>query len=149
MSHEPPPLSLNPFPHPIPTQASVPECIFMILYCLLNVVLTAYVLGTVTMLMVKFDERSKMLRDKKTSLIQFKKMHRVPEVGRGGEEAPRSLRRRFGEGWGRRAEQYAQNRDRGGELNRDRVYPSGKPPASLKSRPPSLPLLFHSACSTQ
>ncbi len=36
--------------------------------------------GTVTMLMVKFDERSKALRDKKTNLKAFKKMHDVPDV---------------------------------------------------------------------
>lgn len=32
------------------------------------------------MMMVKFDERSKALRDKKTNLIEFKKMHAVPSV---------------------------------------------------------------------
>ncbi|KAG1653543.1 hypothetical protein FOA52_009017 [Chlamydomonas sp. UWO 241] len=56
-------------------EASVVEAIFMIVYCLLNVVLSAYILGTVTMLMVKFDERSKMLRDQKTNLMDFRTMH--------------------------------------------------------------------------
>ncbi|GAX76506.1 hypothetical protein CEUSTIGMA_g3951.t1 [Chlamydomonas eustigma] len=60
-------------------EASVAEAAFMILYCLLNVVLSAYILGTVTMLMVKFDERSKALRDKKTNLIAFKKMHDISD----------------------------------------------------------------------
>ncbi|KAG1662417.1 hypothetical protein FOA52_012350 [Chlamydomonas sp. UWO 241] len=60
-------------------EASVPEAMFMIFYCLMNVVLSSYILGTVTMLMVKFDERSKQLRDQKTNLIKFKGMHQIPD----------------------------------------------------------------------
>ena len=36
--------------------------------------------GTVTMLMVKADERSKEPRDKKMNLIEFKRIHDVPTV---------------------------------------------------------------------
>eukprot|EP00798_Chlamydomonas_sp_ICE-L_P032551 gene32551-17268_t len=58
--------------------ASAYEAGFMILYCLLNVVLSAYILGTVTMLMVKADERSKELRDMKTNLIEFRRTRDIP-----------------------------------------------------------------------
>eukprot|EP00955_Chlamydomonas_euryale_P106704 365721-Chlamydomonas_euryale.AAC.2 len=52
----------------------------MILYCLLNVVLSAYILGTVTMLMVKFDERSKLIRDRKKNLDTFRQMHNLSDT---------------------------------------------------------------------
>ncbi len=48
--------------------ANAEENVAMSIYLLFNIVLGAYILGTVTMLMVKQDERSKLFRDQITNL---------------------------------------------------------------------------------
>ncbi|KAG2444346.1 hypothetical protein HXX76_001102 [Chlamydomonas incerta] len=58
---------------------SVPEAAFMILYLLFNLFLGAYILGTVTMLVVKGDERSKQFRDRMTTLNEFSNNNELPE----------------------------------------------------------------------
>ncbi|KAG2447078.1 hypothetical protein HYH02_007828 [Chlamydomonas schloesseri] len=58
---------------------SVPEAGFMILYLLFNLFLGAYILGTVTMLVVKGDERSKQFRDRMTTLNEFSNNNELPE----------------------------------------------------------------------
>ena len=63
--------------------ATVAESIAMIIYLLFNVVLGAYILGTVTMLMVKGDERSKEFRDQTTSLKEYSHLNDLPPVRRG------------------------------------------------------------------
>ncbi len=90
--------------------ATQAEAIATMIYCLFNVVMGAYILGegrilntlglhkngkavlsdtcpylthaagTVTMLMVKGDERSKAFRDQTTSLNDYSKMNELPEV---------------------------------------------------------------------
>jgi len=55
------------------------ENIIMSLYLLFNVVLGAYILGTVTMLMVKGDEQSKNFRDKIQALKDYSKLNELPE----------------------------------------------------------------------
>ncbi|GLC57329.1 hypothetical protein PLESTB_001212500 [Pleodorina starrii] len=59
--------------------ATVPEAAFMIAYLLFNLFLGAYILGTVTMLVVKGDERSKAFRDRIHSLAEFSKNNELPE----------------------------------------------------------------------
>ncbi|GAX84454.1 hypothetical protein CEUSTIGMA_g11874.t1 [Chlamydomonas eustigma] len=60
--------------------ATPAESIAMACYLLFNVVLGAYILGTVTMLMVKTDERSKTFRDQKIGLKNYSKIHGLPEA---------------------------------------------------------------------
>lgn len=59
--------------------STVPESAFMIVYMLFNLVLGAYILGTVTMLVVKSDKRSKVFRDRVTNLKQFSENNSVPD----------------------------------------------------------------------
>ncbi|KAG1669745.1 hypothetical protein FOA52_001574 [Chlamydomonas sp. UWO 241] len=59
--------------------ANPAENIAMSLYLLFNIVLGAYILGTVTMLMVKGDERSKTFRDKITTLREYAHINELPE----------------------------------------------------------------------
>ncbi|PNH09149.1 Potassium channel KAT1, partial [Tetrabaena socialis] len=58
--------------------STVPEAAFMIVYLLFNLFLGAYILGTVTMLVVKGDERSKQFRDRVNYLNDFSKNHELP-----------------------------------------------------------------------
>ncbi|KAG1681293.1 hypothetical protein FOA52_007339 [Chlamydomonas sp. UWO 241] len=58
--------------------ATAPETILTVIYLLFNVVLGAYILGTVTMLMVKGDERMKAYRDRVTTLKEYVDMNEVP-----------------------------------------------------------------------
>ncbi|GLC44797.1 hypothetical protein PLESTB_001212900 [Pleodorina starrii] len=58
---------------------TVPEAAFMIAYLLFNLFLGAYILGTVTMLVVKGDERSKAFRERMTNLNEFSKNNDLPE----------------------------------------------------------------------
>ena len=51
----------------------------MSLYMLMNVVLTAYILGTVTLLMVKSDERSGVYRDRVSLLKEYSELNSLPE----------------------------------------------------------------------
>eukprot|EP00798_Chlamydomonas_sp_ICE-L_P004693 gene4693-14896_t len=59
--------------------ASPLESFVMILYLIFNVVLNAYILGTITMLVVKGDERSKAFRDRVTTLRQYAKINDIPD----------------------------------------------------------------------
>ncbi|GLI61751.1 hypothetical protein VaNZ11_004203 [Volvox africanus] len=59
--------------------STVPEAAFMILYLLFNLFLGAYILGTVTMLVVKGDERSKAFRERMSHLNDFSKTNELPE----------------------------------------------------------------------
>ncbi|GIM10248.1 hypothetical protein Vretimale_14045, partial [Volvox reticuliferus] len=59
--------------------STVPEAAFMILYLLFNLFLGAYILGTVTMLVVKGDERSKAFRERMSNLNEFSKNNELPE----------------------------------------------------------------------
>lgn len=52
----------------------------MIAYMLLNIVLQAYILGTITLIMVKADERSKNYRDRMEGLKAFADANELPEV---------------------------------------------------------------------
>ncbi|GFR50886.1 hypothetical protein Agub_g13176 [Astrephomene gubernaculifera] len=58
--------------------STVPEAAFMILYLFFNLFLAAYILGTVTMLVVKGDERSKQFRERMSSLNEFSKTNELP-----------------------------------------------------------------------
>ncbi|KAG2493568.1 hypothetical protein HYH03_008087 [Edaphochlamys debaryana] len=58
---------------------TVAEAAFMIVYLLFNLFLAAYILGTVTVLVVKNDERSKAFRDKFTALNEFAKQNELPD----------------------------------------------------------------------
>ncbi|KAG2447077.1 hypothetical protein HYH02_007827 [Chlamydomonas schloesseri] len=58
---------------------TVPEAAFMIVYLLFNLFLGAYILGTVTMLVVKGDERSKQFRDRMYTLADFSKTNELPQ----------------------------------------------------------------------
>ncbi|KXZ44423.1 hypothetical protein GPECTOR_68g396 [Gonium pectorale] len=59
--------------------STVPEAAFMICYLFFNLFLGAYILGTVTMLVVKGDERSKLFRDRMYSLADFSKNNELPQ----------------------------------------------------------------------
>ena len=48
---------------------------------LFNLFLGAYILGTVTMLVVKGDERSKQFRERMYTLADFSKTNELPQVG--------------------------------------------------------------------
>ena len=52
----------------------------MSIYMLFNVVLGAYILGTVTMLLVKGDERSKNFRDQTMGLKEYSRLNELPQV---------------------------------------------------------------------
>ncbi|KAG2444345.1 hypothetical protein HXX76_001101 [Chlamydomonas incerta] len=58
---------------------TVPEAAFMIVYLLFNLFLGAYILGTVTMLVVKGDKRSKQFRDRMYTLADFSKTNELPQ----------------------------------------------------------------------
>ncbi|KAJ9504820.1 hypothetical protein QJQ45_020591, partial [Haematococcus lacustris] len=60
--------------------SSVAESCFMVFYMALNLVVAAYILGTVSMLMVKADKRSKVFRDRMTNLRQFSSANNVPQA---------------------------------------------------------------------
>ncbi|KAL6748139.1 hypothetical protein V8C86DRAFT_3147133, partial [Haematococcus lacustris] len=60
--------------------SSVAESCFMVFYMALNLVVAAYILGTVSMLMVKADKRSKVFRDRMTNLHQFSSANNVPQA---------------------------------------------------------------------
>lgn len=55
------------------------ESIVMSIYLLFNVVLGAYILGTVTMLMVKGDVRSSMFRDRIANLKDYSNVNDIPK----------------------------------------------------------------------
>eukprot|EP00201_Polytomella_parva_P009588 CAMPEP_0175054834 /NCGR_PEP_ID=MMETSP0052_2-20121109/9726_1 /TAXON_ID=51329 ORGANISM="Polytomella parva, Strain SAG 63-3" /NCGR_SAMPLE_ID=MMETSP0052_2 /ASSEMBLY_ACC=CAM_ASM_000194 /LENGTH=579 /DNA_ID=CAMNT_0016319575 /DNA_START=167 /DNA_END=1902 /DNA_ORIENTATION=+ len=59
---------------------TVAECVFVTVYMLLNLVLAAYILGTVTMLVVKSDERSSTYRDKMVKLSNFTSENEIPRA---------------------------------------------------------------------
>ncbi len=59
---------------------SIPEALVMTIYLLFNVVLNAYILGTITMLVVKGDERSKAFRDRIANLKEFSLLNDLPDV---------------------------------------------------------------------
>lgn len=56
------------------------EAVFMIVYLMVNLVLAAYVLGTVTMLIVKSDKRSKVYRERVTNLHTYSTENELPTV---------------------------------------------------------------------
>lgn len=60
--------------------STVPEMSFLILYLLFNLFLGAYILGTVTMLVVKGDEQSKAFRERVNQLNDFSKDNDLPQV---------------------------------------------------------------------
>ncbi|KAJ9532882.1 hypothetical protein QJQ45_010984 [Haematococcus lacustris] len=55
------------------------EALFLILYLSYNVVALAYVLGTITMMLVKGDKRVKRFREEVVTLLGFADMNDVPE----------------------------------------------------------------------
>ncbi len=55
---------------------------FLILYLLFNLFLGAYILGTVTMLVVKGDEQSKAFRERVNQLSDFSRDNDLPQVRR-------------------------------------------------------------------
>ncbi|EFJ39217.1 hypothetical protein VOLCADRAFT_45039, partial [Volvox carteri f. nagariensis] len=59
--------------------STVPEAAFMVIYLLFNLFLGAYILGTVTMLVVKGDERSKAFRERMSNLNEFGRNNDLPE----------------------------------------------------------------------
>ncbi|GFH17386.1 cyclic nucleotide-binding domain-containing protein, partial [Haematococcus lacustris] len=59
--------------------ASVPEAVVMLVYLLFNLLLGAYILGTVTMLLTKGDKRMKLFRDRVTNLRSYGKINELPQ----------------------------------------------------------------------
>lgn len=53
------------------------------MYLLLNLVLAAYTLGTMSMLVVKADKRSKVYRERLGALETYADSHELPQVGTG------------------------------------------------------------------
>ncbi|KAL6755507.1 ankyrin repeat-containing domain protein, partial [Haematococcus lacustris] len=59
--------------------ASVPEAVVMLVYLLFNLLLGAYILGTVTMLLTKGDKRMKLFRDRVMNLRSYGVINTLPQ----------------------------------------------------------------------
>ena len=58
------------------------ENVFMIIFLMFNMALGAYILGTMTMLVVKGDEKTKLYRERVQMLDNYSAVHEIPKVRR-------------------------------------------------------------------
>jgi hypothetical protein len=59
----------------------VAEALFTFFYVFLSVILMAWIVGTITLLVVKSDEKTGQYRENLGNLDLFSHTHDVPEVG--------------------------------------------------------------------
>ncbi|MEW5304454.1 MAG: hypothetical protein WDW36_007064 [Sanguina aurantia] len=61
-------------------ESSAYESLFLIIYLLINLVMGAYILGSVTLLVVRTDKRSKVYRDRMTNFADFASSNDIPQA---------------------------------------------------------------------
>ena len=56
------------------------EALWATAYMYANLALSAYILGSITLLVVKSDEQAGVFRDHSNAMKQYSKLHAIPEV---------------------------------------------------------------------
>eukprot|EP00798_Chlamydomonas_sp_ICE-L_P017133 gene17133-23437_t len=58
---------------------TVGECVFIIIYMFFNLAVSAYILGTITVLVMKGDERTNVYRERMSNLAGYAEQHHIPQ----------------------------------------------------------------------
>ena len=76
--HQPPPSPPPPDPPSSRHPVSTAECVFAILFIMINIALAAFIVGTTTLLVVRRDTQTSQYRDQAASLRTYSQVNGLP-----------------------------------------------------------------------